>query len=333
MRASTAIRKLLVVLSGIVGLAGALRAGRKTPALRSRAAVSSSAAPPVATRSRSIPAPRACGSTCARSSPSDTFAITAPSGLPVEAAGADALVSQADRTGTSDPLGQYQDELYLDAPEPGAYTIDSAADFIGIVLVEGGAKLQAWMDGIGSNGLIPAPHAVRDLGRAFRCRRCVADRRDHHRHADPHLGSGRHRRRDGPVDRAGIPPGREARRLHRDGRARVGRRLHALGHGRSRPRTPRPDDESGGVERPRHAEARRGDGDAGPDRDLRGRLGQGRRPARARPEARGTRGTHGRDERASGPGRRRRGARDPRRGARDPRRGARDPRRGPRPST
>ncbi len=90
----------------------------------------------------------------------DTFAITTPSGMPLDGTRTEVLASKADRNTKSDPLGQFQDELFVDEPEAGTYVLDATADVFGLVIVEGAAKLQVWVDGIGPDGIIPTRTAI-----------------------------------------------------------------------------------------------------------------------------------------------------------------------------
>ena len=69
--------------------------------------------------------------------PTDTYTITTASGAPLDGADSELLATKADRNIKSDPLGQFQDELYRDAPEAGTYLLDAAAEIYSQVGVEG----------------------------------------------------------------------------------------------------------------------------------------------------------------------------------------------------
>ncbi|HEY2388070.1 MAG TPA: fibronectin type III domain-containing protein [Candidatus Binatia bacterium] len=79
--------------------------------------------------------------------PTDSCSVTTPMGraLAYDTV-VEELASKVDRRLSGDPLGQFQEAMYWDAPQPGRYSVGSGQEFLGFVVVDGGGEMLFWVD-------------------------------------------------------------------------------------------------------------------------------------------------------------------------------------------
>jgi pimeloyl-ACP methyl ester carboxylesterase len=84
----------------------------------------------------------------------DAYTLTAPDGRALAAAtGLERVQAKTDLNGV-DPLGLFSEASAFRPRAPGEYSIDSAQAYVGIVMLEGGARMRFWVELLGADRLL-----------------------------------------------------------------------------------------------------------------------------------------------------------------------------------